>query len=59
MAVVTTAFLYGTARADENECKLKFGEEYGDYMKRAKCSSRMYIRILFPFFRFGHISLEF
>ncbi len=43
MAVVTTAFLYATARADEAECMLKFGEEYGGYMKKTK----MFIPYLF------------
>jgi protein-S-isoprenylcysteine O-methyltransferase Ste14 len=28
LALVTTAFLYATARADEAECAIKFGEEY-------------------------------
>ena len=36
MAVVATAFLYATARADENECLGKFGKEYGDYMQHSK-----------------------
>jgi len=36
MAVVTTAFLYATARADENECMQKFGEDYGSYIKKTK-----------------------
>ncbi len=36
MAAVATAFLYATARADEAECMLKFGEEYGGYMKKTK-----------------------
>ena len=36
MAVVATAFLYATAVADENECLVKFGEEYGIYMKKTK-----------------------
>ncbi len=36
LVAVATAFLYATARADENECLLKFGEEYGRYMRRTK-----------------------
>ena len=36
LAVVATAFLYGTARADEAECLVKFGEEYSTYMKKTK-----------------------
>jgi len=36
MAAVVTAFLYATARADERECLVKFGEEYGSYMKQTK-----------------------
>jgi len=36
LAVVATVFLYATARADEAECCLKFGEEYADYMKKTK-----------------------
>lgn len=36
LATVTTAFLYATARADEAECLVKFGEEYTGYMKKAK-----------------------
>ena len=35
-AAVATAFLYATARADETECLVKFGEEYAGYMKRTK-----------------------
>lgn len=34
LAVVTTAFLYATARSDEAECKIKFGEEYTAYMTK-------------------------
>jgi protein-S-isoprenylcysteine O-methyltransferase Ste14 len=33
---VATAFLYATARADEAECLVKFGEEYAGYMKKTK-----------------------
>ena len=33
---VAVAFLYATARADETECLVKFGEEYAVYMKRTK-----------------------
>jgi protein-S-isoprenylcysteine O-methyltransferase Ste14 len=36
MAVVTSVFLYATARADERECLVKFGEEYARYMKKTK-----------------------
>jgi protein-S-isoprenylcysteine O-methyltransferase Ste14 len=36
LVVVTMAFLYATARADEAECLVKFGEEYADYMKKTK-----------------------
>jgi protein-S-isoprenylcysteine O-methyltransferase Ste14 len=36
LAAVTTAFLYATARADETECLVKFGEEYAGYMKKTK-----------------------
>jgi len=43
LAVVTTAFLYATARADEKECILKFGEKYNNYMKK----TRMFIPLVF------------
>ena len=36
LAVVATAFLYATARADEAECLVKFGGQYNDYMKKTK-----------------------
>jgi protein-S-isoprenylcysteine O-methyltransferase Ste14 len=36
IAVVATAFLYATARADENECLVKFVGEYTKYMKATK-----------------------
>ncbi len=36
LVVVATAFLYATARADEAECLVKFGEEYAVYMKKTK-----------------------
>jgi protein-S-isoprenylcysteine O-methyltransferase Ste14 len=36
IATVATAFLYATARADENECLIKFGNEYAEYMKGTK-----------------------
>jgi protein-S-isoprenylcysteine O-methyltransferase Ste14 len=36
IVAVTTAFLYATARADENECLVKFGDEYAGYMKQTK-----------------------
>lgn len=42
IATVATAFLYATARADENECLLKFGDEYASYMKQ----TRMFIPLL-------------
>ena len=43
MAVVTSVFLYATARADEAECMVKFGEEYTNYMHRTK----MFVPFLF------------
>ena len=36
IAAVATAFLYATARADENECLVKFGAEYTGYMRQTK-----------------------
>jgi len=36
LAVVATAFLYATARADEAECLVKFGQQYAVYMKTTK-----------------------
>jgi len=36
ISTVATAFLYATARADENECLIKFGNEYAEYMKGTK-----------------------
>jgi protein-S-isoprenylcysteine O-methyltransferase Ste14 len=36
LIAVTTAFLYATARADERECLIKFGEKYAGYVKRTK-----------------------
>ncbi len=36
LAIVGTAFLYATARADEAECLVKFGAEYADYLKKTK-----------------------
>jgi protein-S-isoprenylcysteine O-methyltransferase Ste14 len=36
LAVVTTAFLYATARSDEAECLIKFGPAYSSYMKVTK-----------------------
>jgi protein-S-isoprenylcysteine O-methyltransferase Ste14 len=36
IAAFATAFLYATARADENECLIKFGNEYAEYMKWTK-----------------------
>jgi protein-S-isoprenylcysteine O-methyltransferase Ste14 len=43
LAAVATAFLYATARADEAECLVKFGEEYAGYMKKTK----MFIPFMF------------
>ena len=43
LAVVTSAFLYATARADEAECGIKFGQAYAGYMKK----TRMFIPLLF------------
>ncbi len=43
LAVVATTFLYATARADEKECVLKFGEKYSNYMKK----TRMFIPLVF------------
>ncbi len=36
LVIVVTAFLFATARADEAECLVKFGEEYAVYMKKTK-----------------------
>jgi protein-S-isoprenylcysteine O-methyltransferase Ste14 len=36
LAGVTTAFLFATARADEAECREKFGDDYAVYMKNTK-----------------------
>ncbi|HTX93044.1 MAG TPA: isoprenylcysteine carboxylmethyltransferase family protein [Anaerolineales bacterium] len=36
MVVVATAFLYATARADEAECLVKFGEAYERYSQRTR-----------------------
>ena len=36
LAVAATAYLYATARADEAECLVKFGEKYAGYMKKTK-----------------------
>jgi protein-S-isoprenylcysteine O-methyltransferase Ste14 len=43
LVVVALAFLYATARADEAECLVKFGQEYSQYMKK----TRMFIPLLF------------
>ncbi len=43
MVAVSTAFLYATARADEVECLVKFGEEYAGYIKKTK----MFIPLVF------------
>lgn len=42
-ALVATAFLFATARADEAECIDKFGEKYSSYMKKTK----MFIPFIF------------
>jgi protein-S-isoprenylcysteine O-methyltransferase Ste14 len=36
IAVVASAFLFATARADERECLVKFGNEYASYIKQTK-----------------------
>jgi protein-S-isoprenylcysteine O-methyltransferase Ste14 len=36
LVAVTTAFLFITARADEAECRVKFGNAYADYIKNTK-----------------------
>jgi len=43
LAAVATAFLYATARADEAECLVKFGDGYADYMRR----TRMFLPYIF------------
>jgi protein-S-isoprenylcysteine O-methyltransferase Ste14 len=43
LAFVATAFLYATARADENECLTKFGQDYAIYMKK----TRMFIPFVY------------
>jgi protein-S-isoprenylcysteine O-methyltransferase Ste14 len=43
LAIVSTAFLYATASADESECLEKFGSEYSEYMKKTK----MFIPLVF------------
>ena len=43
LAVISTVFLYATARADEYECLVKFGREYAGYMKKTK----MFIPLVF------------
>jgi protein-S-isoprenylcysteine O-methyltransferase Ste14 len=43
LAAVCTVFLFATARADEAECKVKFGEQYISYMKKTK----MFIPLVF------------
>ena len=43
LVIVASAFLYATARADEAECKVKFGDEYTSYMK----NTRMFIPFVF------------
>jgi protein-S-isoprenylcysteine O-methyltransferase Ste14 len=36
LAAVAATYLYATARADEAECLVKFGDEYAGYIKRTK-----------------------
>jgi len=36
VSVVSTVFLYITARLDEKECTAYFGDKYSDYMRRSK-----------------------
>jgi protein-S-isoprenylcysteine O-methyltransferase Ste14 len=43
LGVITTAFIYSTARADEAECLIKFGEQYSGYMQK----TRMFIPFVF------------
>jgi len=43
IALVASAFLYATARADERECLAKFGEAYAAYMRQ----TRLFIPFLF------------
>jgi protein-S-isoprenylcysteine O-methyltransferase Ste14 len=43
LAVVSTVFLYATARADESECLVKFGADYAGYLKKTK----MFIPLIF------------
>jgi len=43
LTMIATAFLYATARADEKECIIKFGQEYSIYIQ----DSKMFIPFLF------------
>ncbi|MBN1821621.1 MAG: isoprenylcysteine carboxylmethyltransferase family protein, partial [Prolixibacteraceae bacterium] len=43
ISILSTLFLYITARFDEKECLAFFGEEYSNYMKRSK----MFIPFIF------------
>jgi protein-S-isoprenylcysteine O-methyltransferase Ste14 len=43
LAALATVFLYATARADEAECLVKFGEAYAEYMRR----TRMFLPFIF------------
>jgi protein-S-isoprenylcysteine O-methyltransferase Ste14 len=43
IVAIASVFLYATARADENECIVKFGPVYAEYMK----STRMFIPLVF------------
>jgi protein-S-isoprenylcysteine O-methyltransferase Ste14 len=36
IATVASVFLFATARADERECLVKFGNEYASYIKQTK-----------------------
>jgi protein-S-isoprenylcysteine O-methyltransferase Ste14 len=43
LVIISTFFLYATARMDEKECIAKFGNEYLDYIK----ITRMFIPTIF------------
>jgi protein-S-isoprenylcysteine O-methyltransferase Ste14 len=43
LSIVASAFLFATARADETECLIKFGQQYIRYMKE----TRMFIPYVF------------
>jgi protein-S-isoprenylcysteine O-methyltransferase Ste14 len=42
VCAVAMAFLYATARADENECLVKFGPAYAQYMSTTKMFPRVW-----------------